>query len=953
MAKKDTNKKKDEKAPEKTDKKGGGLLGRLFGGKGSSPKDAEGMDALNVPPEDGGADMAATIPPEGLDAADARTIPPFDPVKGGGLGPDPFDERANAGTIAPFNMKAALGPDPFADGPEERTIPPFERPKSLGRKPQAAPAPDEPFSTDSATLPPTPASDFEDLRLDAPTLAPGPIMGNAGFAPKKPQPRGRDENALTGDRLLAPAPKDRPKDPFALEDDFLGEPAARPSPAPAAGLDDDLGFGVDVPDLLAPRSAPPPPPAPALGRAAPPPPPAPPPAPSRRAPVPPPADDDPFGAALADDPLEFSTSGKAAPSAAAARGKSAPVPPPPSATAEIPSFDVELGGPPPAADAGAQGGEIDREEKTLEMDRPPIGVAPAPVREPPPPPVMPKRTLFASQIAKPDGSRRFGPPAPEVQVDHDKGTLFAPRTEPGWAEVPAFAALLADGSVVGRLPAGVNYEPDGSFVVPAPPPRRTPGPDSAGPGTRVPAFPAGVVVDRTAGIAYAKRDVAPLLVGSPEPALQLEDGGLVLSVPADARWNEDGSYTLPPEAPRKADIEASPAAGGAGAPPAHAGHGAVTFSASYLGCNETVYEDGWAALKLPASAKVEGELVLLPAEARWQGGTPPDLLEAETRPDGALALRLPPGYVPEGDLAWLPPAEIAPADEREEAASGLAETDWGDPTEESDYCGIHESLYANGWTRLDLPPGARVAGQALIVPAEYAAAGDARALAQFDRDGAGSLVFTLPSDAEAVGAAVLIPPDGARSLAGAWLAGGSGPAPPSAALAGGSTGSPETGVSAAAAPAPPASEEGALRRSSSGGSESALPPGGAGIAPKTKGIDRFRSKKPSETADEKPAEAAPEPPKEETNVVKAPEAKAPDGSSSDATKPDDADNGKESPGGAATTDGGSKSEAAKGVEAAKDAPDGDDATAADDEPDGAESAPDASPAPARKRKKKG
>ncbi len=855
--------KKDKKKPEKQK----GLLGRIFGGGKDEkvPETPEGgdMDAQTIAP-----DLAMTIPPDRDDVGEALTIPPTDyraPKKGGG---QPLDDAGEARTLAPFTApKDVLGKKGFFEDPvdQQRTLGPFEMPDDLKKeakgakkggapaspagaggdlfddageartlapfdRPRAAPAPvkKQPstpaasFSPDSVTLPPTPASELD---IDGPTLMPQHFKASPPPAPPKKVGRGREDDALTQDPLLTPAPKDLGnKDPFAFDDDIMGAAGSAPPPPPPqakggakprAAADDDLGFGDDVHDLLAPTGKTP--------------------------------SNDPFGSPLADDPFASDLS-----------------PPVPGKTDEIDSFEVELGSgahpaltaappPPPAkkktsptAKRAALQADGDHEEKTIEMDRPPVQVPGAPAPQPAPAP--PRRTLFASREPLPDGSIRFGKPADEVKLDQESRTLHAPAITPSWGDVPDFAVLLSDGSVVGRLPAGVQHELDGSFVVPAAPPRREPA--ATADGMRVPPFPAGVIVDRAAGFAYASKDVAPLLAGSPEAVLALEDGSAVVTLPRDAKWNEDGSYVVP--ATEKA---AEPGVAPVGTASLH--HGDLVLELRYMGCVETVFEDGWASLELPKTAKVEGELVLLPASSRLEPGAPPELLEIESRPDGLLALRLPAGYVPEGDVAWLPPAEIAPCEEHVEV-----ENSWGEPQEEIDYLGIHESLYANGWTRLDLPPGARVAGRKLVLPREYAHAGNAWALAQFDRDTDGSLLFELPADAESLGGTVLIPPDGgapevrpvalAKTPTGRVSRAPVAPAPAA----------PAPVAPAPVAPAPVAEEpvvapapveETPIRRSS----ESALPPSGGGIAPRTKGLDRFRVKKSLETGDassEQPAE---------------------------------------------------------------------------------------------------
>ena len=846
--------KKDKKKPEKQK----GLLGRIFGGGKDDkvPETPEGgdMDAQTIAP-----DLAMTIPPDRDDVGEALTIPPTDyraPKKGGA---QPLDDAGEERTLAPFtaprdvmakkgffddpaDQQRTLGPfempddlkkeakgakkppvsplkaggDLFDDAGEARTLAPFDRPRGApapGKKQPPTPAAN--FSPDSVTLPPTPAADLD---IDGPTLMPQHFK--APPAPPKKAGRGREDDALTQDPLLTPAPKDLGnKDPFAFDDDIMGAAGSAPPPPPPqakgganprAAADDDLGFGDDVHDLLAPKAKA--------------------------------ASDDPFGSPLADDPFASDMS-----------------PPVPGKTDEIESFDVELGSgahpaltavppPPPAkkktsptARRGAPLADAEEhEDKTIEMDRPPVHAG---AQAPQPAPAPPRRMLFGSRAPLPDGSVRFGAPAPEVQLDRESRTLHAPAITPSWGDVPDFATLLSDGSVVGRLPAGVQHELDGSFVVPAAPPRREPA--ATADGMRVPPFPAGVIVDRAAGFAYASKDAAPLLAGSPEAVLQLEDGSAVVTLPRDAKWNEDGSYVVP-----ATEKSAEPGAAPVGT--ASLNHGDLVLELRYMGCVETVFEDGWASLKLPKTAKVEGELVLLPASSRLEPGAPPELLEIESRPDGMLALRLPAGYVPEGDVAWLPPAEIAPCEEH-----GELENSWGEPQEEIDYLGIHESLYANGWTRLDLPPGARVAGRKLVLPREYAHAGNAWALAQFDRDTDGSLLFELPADAEALGGTVLIPPDGGAPEVR--------PVARAKAPTGRVSRAPVVPAPVAPAPVAPASvaeepvvapapvEEAPIRRTS----DSALPPSGGGIAPRTKGLDRFRVKKSLETGDassEQPAE---------------------------------------------------------------------------------------------------
>src|SRR5579883_126800 len=482
------------------------------------------------------------------------------------------------------DMAKTIPPDdrarPFDDPAEARTLPPFERPKNTMRPSPAIPS--DVFSPEAMTLPPMKQEDILDLDEDLgeATIPPRHLMQ----PPKTPKKgKGGGEDALTQDPLLTPAPKGASKDPFAFEDDILGGP---PAPVAAPPPQDDLGFGDDVLDIVSsPKpAAPPPPPGRGAAKGA-----------------------DPFGSPLADDPFEF------APDSA----KGGPVVPA-SKTDEIPSFEVDLGGSSPGSSNPNWGSAPSaatiapqRDEQTMEMARPP-----APVQAPPK--AVPKRTLFASQVARPDGTRRFGPPAPEVQLDHEKGTLHAPPVAGGWSDVPAFAAVLSDGSVVGRLPRGVKYEGDGSFVLPATSRREA---DASG---RVPAFPAGVVVDRAASVAFVKAELADLVAGSPESAVRLEDGSLVLSIPAGATWNDDGSYSVAkPEAKGAAKTDEAPSP-----------HGAVVFTASYLGCTETLYEDGWAKLALPKTAKVEGELVLLPASSRQEPGAVPELLEVEARREG-------------------------------------------------------------------------------------------------------------------------------------------------------------------------------------------------------------------------------------------------------------------------------------------------------------------------------
>jgi hypothetical protein len=818
MAKKDKDK---DKAKDTGKKKG--FLGRIFGGKegeggapGEAPATPEGsvepMDAPTIYPDDreeGDAD-ARTIPPGRIvppsdDEADQRTIPPFNrpgtvPAAASPDDPfgDPFAEPEDQRTIPPFarpDVAAAPAPapaskkwgkagraapekppsppsDPFADEADQRTIPPFDRPDLTPQAPgpRVASTPGDDFSADGMTL--APGTNLDDFVDPGATIPPTHALANPGGG----GPRGRKQQDLlvTADPDLSPAPRPQSDDPFAFPpgDDLMGSPAgAPPPPAPAS---DPWGFGDDVVDLLAPTpGAAPPPPAKAAAA---------PPRPALPA-------DDPFGAALTDDPFDFGGAKPAQAQPAPGHGK----------TDEIDVFEVELGADSHRGRGGAAASEgISQDEKTLEMDRPQMPgdhsrAEPARVA----PPAAPRRTLFASTVTKPDGTRRLGPPAPEVVVDHERSLVFAPPVAGGWAEVPSFAVLLGDGSIVGSLPRGVRREPDGSMVIPKAPPRR----DAS--------LPAGVVVDKVAGVAYGPPDVALELASAAANArmIRMDDGGVLLLFPAGTTWKDDGTYALPPSSPGVA-----PGRDGSGEAlaPHHVVHGAAVLKAAYLGCEEVVYEDGWATLKLPADARVDGDEVVLPAAARQAPGARPALLEVETRPDGSLLLHLPAGWSSEGDLAWVPPSPLGQEPEPEPAD----DAGFGEPVEVMTYLGIEDSLFANGWTRLDLPPGALVVAGRLRVPSEYAHAGDARVRAQFDRDGDGTLVCDLPREAEVLGSIVLIPP-----------AGESAPRPAAVRL------EPQE-------------------------SASALPPGGRDPSVKPKGIASFRTKKSQDAgeADEKKAD---------------------------------------------------------------------------------------------------
>ena len=454
--------------------------------------------------------------------------------------------------------------------------------------------------------------------------------------------------------------------------------------------------------------------------------------------------------------------------------------------------------------------------RTTRVDRPLVDLsesgpdlsAPAPARPPvvaPPPPRQ--RPLFGSSISQPDGTTKLGQRAAEASLDAASGILHAPPIAGGWSSVPAFAVVLADGSVVGRLPGGARPEADGSLTVPAPHPSRTYEADAGG-GRRASPFPEGVVVDRAARVAYAPPSLAERLAGSPEPRARSDDGGLLLFLPEGARFAEDGSYTFPAAG-------AAPAAGGpvpAATPPepvapGDPAHGAAVLETSYLGCDEILYEDGWASLRLPKASRVEGDLVLLPPESRLAPGAPPPLLEVRKRADGWLAVSVPPGWFPEGELNWIAPAAIAAP-----APAGSSGRLHGRVRRAG---GAHHLPGHRGLALRERlgparpPPGASVTGTRLRVPREYAHAANARTLAAFDREPDGSLVADLAPGAEVLGTVVLVPPAQAQAA----TPGPSTPTPPS----------PPAPPAQAQAPAPAPSEA---------------------IAPtKTKSVDRFRAKR--------------------------------------------------------------------------------------------------------------
>jgi hypothetical protein len=840
---KDKNKDKpaDKSKDTKKDKKGGGgLLGRIFGGK---KEDEGGVPATPATGESSSVPQTSPATPLAPFTSDGVTVDSKDPLdmpdgaatippgyiragkKGGPKTPAAPPNQdltmppayAQSGGMPDFDATMRPGYARRQDEPGEMTIAPsYARPRT---PPGASPGSSE--EELGLTIPPTYADgDANDLTMP-PTYAKRP---KDPFT-RAPSPQDQDM-ILTSDPDAGPTapPPSAERDPFAFSgDDFLASmsptpPAGPASPKgapPAAGgpASDDLGFGADVPDLLAPSPSP----AGAPGG-------------------------DPFGAPLADDPFEVG----AAPPPAVAKGRPAGHRTEELANSEIEVFDVELDGtassagmkPPPPPPGAPAAGRVSQEERTMEMERPAGVPGPremqlrttrvdqqVPEYDSKSKPAAPAgKALFASAVVQKDGSRKLGARAPEAMLDEATGVLFAPHVPGGWTNVPPFAAVLSCGSVVGRLPKGTRTEPDRSLIVPPPAKKRAFESDSSGPGRRASPFPEGVVVEKTARIAYAPPDVAAHLEGSPEPMLSTEDGGLLLFVAEGARWNADGSYALPPEPPKAIAIpgrakeapKPTEEAAESASASAHPAHGERVFRASYLGCEEVVFADGWASMRLPPGAKIERDQILLPPEVGRAPGARPELLEVAVRPDGWISIALPDGFLPEsepraghaGIFAWIAPAPIEPA---EDDSSGAMADQGGEPTERLVYAGIEDSLLPNGWTRLDLPPGARVSGRTLRVPREYAHAATPRELAAFDRGPDGALTAELPANAEVLGSVVLIPPEGAKAA-------------------------PRPRPAAAPAAAPAASATGRFK-------SVAPPDGGDTGSTRAKGVDRFRTRK--------------------------------------------------------------------------------------------------------------
>jgi hypothetical protein len=545
-------------------------------------------------------------------------------------------------------------------------------------------------------------------------------------------------------------------------------------------------------------------------------------------------------------------------------------------------------------------------------EKPPAAAPPAPAKvekpaAPPPKRRAGPRPLFAENALRRDGSRRLGAPAAEVKIDTTSGAVFAPVVEGGWSDLPPGFEKLSDGAVLGRIPSAAKREADGGLLIPPSPPRRTPEPE--GPGKRVPPFPAGVRVDRATGVAYVPPELKELVAGSPEEALATEDGGLVLLVPAGVRWKDDGSYVVPPAppAPPKASRVSAPAAPAVSGPPVAAddpAHGRAVALHRYLGIEEVVYEDGWARATLPADGVVEAGRVVLPRSARRRPGAVPAGLEVATRDDGRLVIGLPSVNEVEGRTVWIAPAIPLVEDASVEAgSSAFADLSrWGDPVDVIDYLGIVDSVYINGWARLELPAGARVEANRLRLPAEYGAAGGIEA-GWFLHDEDGWLSCELPEGSECLGDVVLVPPPGAS-------------APIVAAR-------PEREAAPARAESPRAEPE-----------ATTVPATG-----KRSAMDRFRSKKQK---DKEPEAPPPEPKPAEPAPAEAPAAAASPGEKTDPAPESDAAGEK-------------PADAQDAALADGDAADGDDASEGEGE-EPADAAPQGSgddrPAGKRRRRKK-
>ncbi|RMG08912.1 MAG: hypothetical protein D6731_20890 [Planctomycetota bacterium] len=378
------------------------------------------------------------------------------------------------------------------------------------------------------------------------------------------------------------------------------------------------------------------------------------------------------------------------------------------------------------------------------------------------------RPLFGARRAEGDAAL-YGHPDPAVVLDAEQGIVFAPAVPGGWTSVPEGFAVLSDGSVVGRGAV------EGSAVRVQLPAQGSPAPDAEG-AVRLPPFPPGTRVDRASGAVLVPSEAEGRLSWRPRRWFRTEQG-LCFLLPREAVFADDGSLTVPssalaPDRESGADAEA--------------GEGPREVSRwEYLGLVEVRLADGWTRLELPPEAEIAAEgQVLLPPAARRRGGSPPPLLELREREDGRLSFDLPPGVQRRADGLWLPPLPNPPEDEEP-----LADLE-GDPVDERVYFGVRDVLFADGWIRLDLPPGARVDGGRVRLPAEYAEAGPPELLGALDLDEEGWLCFDLPAGSEVLGSRILVPPGG-EDAEQARVAEGSRPAAPAPVEASGPPPPPE------------------------------------------------------------------------------------------------------------------------------------------------------------------
>ncbi|MBX3466810.1 MAG: hypothetical protein KF878_07925 [Planctomycetes bacterium] len=704
---------------------------------------APGYAGADLSPPKGAARGAPAADPFGdLGASDLTMAPGYAGARGGP--PDPFADLAGERTMAPGYAGAPPAgprggvPDPFGDlggdlGAGDLTMAP-----GYAGAPPAGPrggAPD-PFGdlggdlgAGDLTMAPGyagakparggPVADpFADLSGD---LGAGDLTMAPGYAGAKPA---RGGPARPGDPFVALDAADLGSsgaDPFA----GLGGPGAAPprKPAPAdpfgggafdIELDPAPAGGPAIPEdafsfePAAPGGPPPRPVAPVAAAL-------------EGEPF------DPFGPALLDDPFGQANPPPATPIA-------------PVATPAAPAVDDEddFRGERTMVDLTT---DVDMLATLAATDELPIepalegmlevgeAVAPPPASLPPPPaplsPLLPRpvaraRPLF--QAARPDaGGMRHVGAAAEVVVDAARGLVFAPRVDGGWTGVPAGFAVLSDGAVVGR------GRVEGRDVIVATPPAAQAGE------VRLPPFPEGVKVDRVTRAVLWPAALEDRLAWRP-PELRRTDAGLSFTLPPGARFEDDGAVVVPSAA----------AAAVAGADERDPAHGAARARLEYLGLVEVVFEDGWSRLTLPAGAEVEGERLIVPAPARR--GAVPALLQPERLAGGRLALPFPAGASRAGDVVWVPPAAAAPC--------GLGEP-WADRdaavVETRRYAGVVEEVLDDGWTRLELPEGARVEpGEParVVLPAEYAGLGDPAALFELDRLPDGRLAFDLPAGAE-------------------------------------------------------------------------------------------------------------------------------------------------------------------------------------------------------------